>query len=261
MLAAMGHHRMIAMFTALVVALASGPAAAQSPAASPGDVIDQVSVVILQLHDPAGGPLAPDQLETARKVIEARVLALPGPGATVTVIPEERIRIDLVDPSQLETVTRVATAPGVFRIVGIPSDRVDDVVEGQPLPGDMAGHVIVGTGHTARAAVGEDQMGGPTIDLELDASAADALDAWAADHYGETVALILDDIVMSVVTLQATEYDGRIQISGSIEPSQVEELVATLSGGPLPVSAEPLPDCLPAACPVPSVAPAGSPAT
>jgi preprotein translocase subunit SecD len=248
------------MLTALVVAMAVGPAAAQSPSASPGNVIDQASVVILQLHDPDGGALTGDELEAARDVIETRVLALPGPGATVTVIPDERIRIDLADPSQLETVTRVATAPGVFRIVGIPLERSDEVVEGQPLPEDIQVDQIVGSGHSVRAAVGEDQMGGPAIDVELDGPAADAFDAWAADHYGEMAALVLDDIVMTAATIQATDYDGRIQISGSFEPSEVEELAAVLRGGELPVPAEPLPDCLPAVCPVPSISPGTSPA-
>jgi preprotein translocase subunit SecD len=247
------------MLTAMVVALAVGPAAAQSPSASPENVIDQASVVILQLHDPDGGALDADELEAARAVIETRVLALPGPGATVTVIPDERIRIDLADPSQLEAVTRVATAPGVFRIVGIPSDRLDDVVEGQPLPGGMEVPVMVDAGHIARAAVGEDQMGGPAIDLELDGPAAETFDAWAADHYGEMIAMILDDVVVSAATVQATEFDGRIQVSGSFEPSNVDELAAILSGGALPVPAEPLPDCLPAMCPIPSVSPATSP--
>jgi hypothetical protein len=65
--------------------------------------------------------------------------------------------------------------------------------------------------------------------------------------------------VTSAATVLATEFDGRIQVSGSFEPSQVEELVAVLIGGELPVPAQPLPECLPAVCPIPSVSPATSP--
>jgi len=238
----------------LVLALLVGaPAAAQSP-----DVIDEVSVVILQLRDPQGGTLAPDQLDAARTVMEARLASLPAPGAALTVVPGDRIRIDLADPSQLQAVTRVAAAPGVSRIVGIPNDRAHEVEEGRGLPEDMEVSQIVGPGHVVRVSVGQDQLGLPTVDLQLDSQAADALDAWAADHFGELAALVLDDIVVSVATLSATEFDGRVQISGTFEPSHLQELAAIVNGGALPVVAEPLPDCLPAACPIPSVRPGAS---
>jgi preprotein translocase subunit SecD len=173
----------------------------------------------------------------------------------VTVTPDDRIRIDLADPSQLQTVSGVATAPGMFHIVGIPADRTEDVVEGEPLAGDMRTAPIIGPGHIADAWLGQDDLGQPVVNLEFDAQAAEAFDAWAVDHVGERVALLLDDVVVSAPVLQATRFDGRTQISGSFDTSRVQELVAILRGGPLPVLAEPLPDCLPIGCPIPSQPP------
>ena len=258
----MGRLRIVALLLATVVALAvTGRVVAQSPAPGSPAVIDQVSVVIVQLRDPEGGALTPEALDATRIVIDARLAALPAPGATVTVIPEERIRIDLADPSQLEAVTRVATAPGLFRIVGIPTEHVDEVEPGESLPADLEVHEIVAPGHIVHVAVGQDQLGGLAVDLELDAQADDAFDAWAADHFGEQVALVLDDVVVAAPTIQATEFNGQVQISGSFDLPQVQELVAILSGGALPVLSESLPLCLPIACPVPSVAPGASAAS
>jgi preprotein translocase subunit SecD len=253
-----GRFRFMLVQLATVLALVVGaPAAAQSPGVSP-DLIDEVSVVVLQLRDPQGGTLTPDQLDAALTVIEARLASLPAPGATLTAIPGDRIRIDLADPSQIDTVTRLAAAPGVFRIVGIPSDRAHEVEVGRGLPEDMEVSEVVATGHVIQASVGQDALGLPAVDLQLDTQGADAFDAWAADNFGGMAALLLDDIVVSAATLQATEFDGRIQISGSFEPTHVQELAAILTGGALPVLAEPLPDCLPATCPIPSVRPRAS---
>ncbi|MET0772218.1 MAG: hypothetical protein ABWZ82_03960 [Candidatus Limnocylindrales bacterium] len=231
------------------------PGTAESPAPASPSVIDEVSVLIVQLRDPDEGTLSADRLEAAKTVIEARLEALPAADAAVTAIPGDRIRIDLAQPGQLEAVTRVATAPGELRILGIPDDRAADVVVGGPIPADMQVPVIVAPGHTANAAVGQDELGRPAVDLQLDAQAADAFDTWAADHFGGTIALVLDDVILSAATLQATAFEGHLQLSGSFDLPQIEELVAILSGGALPLLAEPLPACQPAVCPMPSASP------
>jgi hypothetical protein len=238
---------LVAATAAQAAAPPSSAPASPAPASSPS-VIDQVSVVIVQLRDPAGGTLSTDQLHGAEAVIEARLAVLPGPGTTVTTIPGDRIRIDLADPSQLDVAGRVSTAPGSFRIVGIPSDRAADVQTDAPLPADMDVHEIVAPGHIERASVTEDQLGNPVVDLEMDDEAAAAFDTWAAEHMGETVALVLDDTVMSAPTLRASRFNGQVQVSGALDLPRAQELAAILSGGPLPVLAETLPDCLPAAC-------------
>jgi preprotein translocase subunit SecD len=75
---------------------------------------------------------------------------------------------------------------------------------------------------------------------------------------GDLVAFVLDDVVVSAATINAPRFEGRVQISGSFDGADVQALAAILGGGALPVVAEPLPDCLPAGCPVPSVAPGAS---
>lgn len=237
------------------------PAGARSPApaspAAPSPLpIGDVTVLIVLLRHADGVSLTPDDLTGAAAVIEARLAALPAPGAQVTPIPDDRVRIDVADPTQFTAVRRVATAPGQFRIVAIPPDRVGGVQTGRPLPDDATIAVIVPPGHVAHAMVASDVLGQPAVDITLDPEASEAFDAWAAHHIGETTALVLDDEVVTLATINAPRFDGRVQVSGLPDEAQAHGLAAILTGGPLPVTAEPLTICpAPAPCPVPSPGP------
>jgi preprotein translocase subunit SecD len=251
----------VAFVVVLCVGLAT-QASAQSPGPPSPVPIGDITVVIVQLQGAAGTELTPEQQATAVATIEARLAALPDAGTTTTPLDAGRIRLDLADPTHADLVSRVATAPGEFRIIGIPSDFADQVEPGGPLPSPMPIDEVVGPGHVASAAIGEDQMGRPAIDLRLDDEAAQAFDDWAAGHYAELIALVLDGVVRSAATINAAQFDGQIQVSGSFELPEAQELVAILAGGPLPVSASVMTLCpAPAGCPVPSAEPEASAAS
>jgi preprotein translocase subunit SecD len=206
--------------------------------------------------------VAPDDLATARAVIEARLTTLPAPGTQVTPIPGDRVRIDVGEPGQLDAIRRVATAPGVLWFVPVPSEYADAVVAGEPLPTGMSVAPIFDGNHVERVSLTTDQMGQPAVDIQLDAEAAELFDAFAADHVGELFAMVLDDIVVSAATINASRFEGRAQISGSLKEQAVVELAAILAGGALPLVAQAIDVCpAPAGCtiaspvPAPSVAP------
>ncbi len=252
---------MTAVLALAVPVAAQSPAAAtaQSPAPASSTPIGGLSTIVIQLQGTDGGPATAEDQSTALATIEARLAALPDAGATVTPLDNGRIRVDLTDPDQAERVARVATTPGVIRMVGVPEDFAGDVEEGGPLPSGMPVHEIVGPGHIVEASVAVDQMGRPAIDLTLDDEAAVAFDAWAAEHYRSLFAIVLDDTIAVAATINATSFNGRAQISGAFAAPWVEELVAILRGGALPVRAMVLTLCpAPAACPVPSASPVTS---
>ncbi|MFN8518911.1 MAG: hypothetical protein U0667_05865 [Chloroflexota bacterium] len=231
-------------------------ASAPSSAAASSIPIGGLSTIVIQLQGTDGGSATAEDQSTALATIEARLAALPDAGATVTPLDDGRIRVDLSDPDQADRVARVATTPGVFRMVAIPDDDASDVEQGGPLPSAMPIHEIVGPGHIVEAAVVTDQMGQPAIDLTLDEEAAAAFDAWAADHYGSLFAIMIDDTAAVAATINATSFNGRAQISGGFVSPRAEEIVAILRGGPLSVRAMLITLCpAPAGCPVPSAAP------
>lgn len=244
-----------------ILAMVGGATAAQSPSAptSPDHIGDR-SILVVQLSTQDGAPVSVEEQAAAAAVIAARLEALGMPGTRVSVIPDGRIRIDIDDHAEADAITRVATAPGQLAIIAIPDDLADGVRTGQPLPEGMPKDVIVTPGHVAAAAVGRDQLDGPAVDLTLDDEAAQAFDAWAASHLGGLMALVLDDVVVSAATINASRFEGAIQISGAFDEQAVAELVAILAGGPLPLHALALVVCPAAdACPAPSASPSLTP--
>jgi preprotein translocase subunit SecD len=250
--------------TQLVVSLAAmsmlvGAAPSGAPASvTPGAIVD-VSILIVQLRGADGAPLAAEDLAAASAVIEDRLAALSAPGTQVSLIPGDRVRIDVGDPAQLDAIRRVATAPGELWFVPVPNEFAAEVVAGAPLPADMPVAPIFDGSHVERASMATDQMGEPAVDFQLDTEAAELFDAFAADHFGELFAMVLDDIVVSAATINATNFDGRAQISGSLDEQAATEWVAILSGGVLPVVAEAIDVCpAPAGCAIESPLPAAS---
>ncbi len=61
------------------------------------------------------------------------------------------------------------------------------------------------------------------VDLQLKDTGARLFDEYAAEHYGEQFAIVLDDQVMSAPTIQATRFGGQAQISGGQGGFPVEE--------------------------------------
>ena len=225
---------------------------AGSPLASPWAA---QSVLILQLRGTDGAALTPEQVAAAQAVVEARMAAL-GTAVTVTPIPDDRLRLDLADAAMLDAVSRVATAGGELQFVPVPDQYRDAVVDGQPLPVGMPVEPLFGGEGVVQATIGSSQMGQPSVDVVLAQDAATAFDAYVATHYGGRFAIVLDGTVVGAPTINATRFDGRAQISGSFDVPAVQQLVAILTGGVLPVAAEVL-----TVCPVADACPDLSPQT
>ncbi len=241
---------------------ASPPAPSGSPGASPWSA---QSVLIIQLHGTDGAALTPEQLAAAQAVMEARLAAL-GTLATVTPIPDDRLRLDLADATMVDAISHVATAGGELQFLPVPDEFGGAVVDGQPLPSGMPAVPLFGGEGVASATVGTGQSGQPSVDVVLQPDAAAAFDAYAAAHFGGRFAIVLDGIIVGAPTINATRFDGRAQISGAFDVPAVQQLVAILSGGVLPVTAEVLsvcpaadacPDLSPPTSPTPSDAPGG----
>jgi preprotein translocase subunit SecD len=231
---------------------------AASPVPSP-QVVDGPALVIIQLEGGGGGPLEPGEQTAAESVVASRLAALPAAGASVTSIPEDRLRIEVPEQAWADRVERIATAPGVLALLPVPPFYDDQVTDGAPFPDGAPVVPILGNREVERVALSTDGLDELAIDLELTAAGAAAFDTYAFDHQGERLAIVLDGIVLSAPVIQAQDYDGRLQVSGALDDVAVRDLVAILSGGILTVRAEVL-DVCPAfgECPPPSIPP-GSP--
>ena len=65
-------------------------------------------------------------------------------------------------------------------------------------------------------------------------------DALAAEVFGQQLAIVLDGIVQSAPTINATEFNGTAVISGDFTEEEAKDLATVLNFGALPVELEPV---------------------
>ena len=87
-------------------------------------------------------------------VIRARLAALDVSDVTVKGIADDRLRIDLADPTARDVIARVATAPGNLEFVAVPDAFANAIVDGGPLPSGMVAEPLFGSEGVAAARVG-----------------------------------------------------------------------------------------------------------
>jgi preprotein translocase subunit SecD len=251
-----------ALVLTAAVSMLAVPAVASSPSPSalaPASPWSAQSVVIVQLSDQEASALTPDQLTAAEAVIRARFAAYPGALVAVTAIPDDRLRVELADATTADAIAHVATAHGDLQFVPVPDAYAGSVTDGEPLPSGMPVEPLFGGDSVTSVAVGVTQTDLPAVDIVLDPDAATLFDEYAAAHYGERFAIVLDGTVIEAPTINATRFNGSAQISGAFDLAQVQQLVAILTGGVLPVHAVVLQVC-PAASECSQASPAPSPA-
>src|SRR3990172_4188468 len=90
-----------------------------------------------------------------------------------------------------------------------------------------------------RALIGSTDAGLRAVNLTLTDEGARLFDQYAAAHYGEQFAIVLDNIVESAPVIRATRFGGQAQISGSFtSQAEVNQLVTVLNYGALPNAIE-----------------------
>ncbi len=183
--------------------------------------------------------VTPEILEQTRLIIENRVNATGVSEPIVVTQGADRISVELPGVEDEGEIRNLIGTTGVLEFMPVPAALQGSVTEG-PLPEAMADVEPLFTGvEIASAAIASD----PTtreivVDLQLKETGARLFDEYAAQHYGEQFAIVLDDQVVSAPTIQATRFGGRAQISGGQGGFPIDEarsLVTVLKFGSLPL--------------------------
>jgi preprotein translocase subunit SecD len=184
-------------------------------------------------------PVTADILEKTREIIESRVNATGVSEPIVVTQGADRISVELPGVEDEGEIRKLIGTTGVLSFMPVPAALQGSVTQG-PLPPAMADVKPLFTGvEIASAAIGQD----PTtreivVDLQLKETGARLFDEYAAQHYGEQFAIVLDNQVMSAPAIRATRFGGRAQISGGQGGFPVDEaksLVTVLKFGSLPL--------------------------
>jgi preprotein translocase subunit SecD len=185
-------------------------------------------------------PVTPEILERTRTIIEDRANATGVSEPVVVIQGSDRISVALPgieDEADIRSVRSLIGTTGVIEFTPVPTSCAPLVEQGarQPRCLDDTAPLFDGTGISA-ARVSQDETTGETvIDLELEDAAARIFDGYAAEHLGEQFAIVLDGIVESAPSINATHFGGQAQISGTFSVAAATDLVTVLEFGPLPL--------------------------
>lgn len=180
-----------------------------------------------------GQAVTPADLADIREIIENRINEFGVTEPTVQTQGSDRIVVEIPGVTNPEEVRNLIGRTGQLNFVEVTAARANQVIPGQPIPSDLK--VIFGGKEVANAAAGFTQTGLRAVNLTLTEEGARIFDAYAAAHFGEQFAIVLDGIVVSAPVIQATRFGGQAQISGSFATqAEVNSLVTVLNYGALP---------------------------
>jgi preprotein translocase subunit SecD len=187
---------------------------------------------------PANGvPVTTTALGNIRTIIENRINKFGVAEPVVQTQGSDRIVVEIPGVSDEQQVRALIGSTGQLNFVDVPANRSSQVIPGQPIPSDLA--IIFGGDKIASAAPGFTQSGLRAVDVTMTEEGARLFDQYAASHFGQQFAIVLDGIVQSAPVIQAQRFGGKAQISGSFTTqAEVNQLVTVLNYGALPNAVE-----------------------
>jgi len=187
---------------------------------------------------PANGQaVTAEALADIRTIIENRINQYGVAEPIVQTQGSDRIVVEIPGVTNEQEVRGLIGSTGRLDFIEVPPARSAQVIPGQPIPPDLA--VIFSGNQIDTAVAGFTETGQRAVDLTLREEGARIFDAYAAQHFGEQFAIVLDGIVQSAPTINATRFGGQAQISGGFaSQAEVNSLVTVLRYGALPNAIE-----------------------
>jgi preprotein translocase subunit SecD len=177
-------------------------------------------------------------LADIRTIIENRINQYGVAEPIVQTQGSDRIVVEIPGVTNEQEVRDLIGSTGRLDFVEVPPSRTNEVVPGGRIPADL--QVIFSGDQIASAAPGTNSTTGErAVDITLRDEGARLFDQYAASHFGEQFAIVLDGIVQSAPSINARQFGGRAQISGGFtSQSEVNSLVTVLRYGALPLAIE-----------------------
>ena len=181
--------------------------------------------------------VTPEILEQTRTIIENRVNATGVAEPIVVTQGEDRISVDLPGVDDEADIRNLIGTTGVLEFTPVSAACAAEVFQNAPQPEclDATDPLFNGTEIDA-ARIGQDQQTGQiVVNLELKETGARLFDEHAAEHLYEQFAIVLDGIVESAPSINASRFGGQAQISGDFSLEEATNLVTVLRFGSLPL--------------------------
>lgn len=193
-----------------------------------------------QVLDTDGGEVGPEALDLTRDILASRANAFGIVEPQARSLEPDGILVSLsgLEPGDAEAqeLRGLLGATGTLEFIPIPAELAGEVFDGQPLPEGMAGIEPILTGEdVAVARPAQGSFDEPAVDLQFTEAGAIALDEYAAGHFGERFAIVLDGVVQMAPSVNSDDFGGQVTIVGSLTDEEVNRLVTVLHFGSLPL--------------------------
>jgi preprotein translocase subunit SecD len=181
--------------------------------------------------------VTPEILEQTRTIIENRVNATGVAEPVVVTQGSDRVSVELPGVDDEGDIRSLIGTTGVLEFIPVPDEFFNAQLQDQPLPEGMQDIEPLFNGtEIANARIGQDsQTREIVVNLELKDTGARLFDEYAADHFGDRFAIVLDGIVESAPSINARRFGGQAQITGNFTPDEAQALVTVLKFGSLPL--------------------------
>lgn len=165
--------------------------------------------------------VTPEEMESAVSLIQGRLDRQGWTEAEVAKEGEKRIRVDIPGVEDAEkAITDIGqTAQLTFQ------DEAGTVL----LTGDMVADAV--------KSVGSVQKGGnpePFVSLTFNETGKKAFEKATSENIGKTIAIVLDNAIISQPMVRSAIPDGQAMITGNFTPQSAEDLAALIRAGSLP---------------------------
>ncbi len=216
---------------------------------------------MLEARPAEGQTVTTADLQTAKTIVERRVNGLGVTEPLVQVQGENRIIVELPGIANPDQAVQTLKSTGQLEFVEIGSstnsqfpniqdgvyvrttnnDSVPDEARlgATALPYADQVFTTIMTGRDLKdAQIQLDQYGAPYISFELTDAGAKLFGAYTAQHVGDTLAIVLDNVVLSAPNIRSAIPDGQGIIEGKFTREEADSLAVQMRYGALPVPLE-----------------------
>jgi preprotein translocase subunit SecD len=225
--------------------------------------------VLLESDLPSGAVPTSEQLTTARNIVENRVNALGLTEPLVQIAGNRRIVVELPGVEDPEEAIATLKETGLLEFVdmssltpqeavllvgqaiqtdfGLPADtpapagpatpaaEASPAVEASPTPAPLVFHTVMTGAELENASATTDQLGRPAVEFSLSDAGARLFADYTAAHVGDTLAIVLDKVVISTPVINTAIPGGEGTIEGDFTLEEANQLAVQLRYGSLPV--------------------------
>ena len=211
--------------------------------------------VLLEADLPPEAEVKPEQVETARRILENRVNGLGVTEPVIQVAGARRILVELPGVGDPEEAVQVIKQTSLLEFVEIPVDSQTQLAglvgrtiktdfeggqgeastEGQGSEAEPVFRTVMTGAMLKDAQVTRDELGQFNVAFELTDEGAKLFGDYTSEHVGDFLAIVLDKRVLSIPRINSPITGGSGVITGDFSYEEANNLAIQLRYGALPV--------------------------